>query len=236
MDAFMVAELDNAVNVVWGVPDPNDKTAEIDVNTSRIEKLREIEVSLGAMELTGCTMLAIISRKGVYMSHWWESISFAPDLEDYGPVPDDPVEIKELKDNIFTNTLLKGIHNGIKKKGDSIQASVRLGATDLNDEHIQAYLIRPSNDYTEGSGYREEWDKIKQAVVRYLPRLGESNRWREITYDPVPDDDNRVEVLEHTVRGRVLFKYDPNHRLEGARPIHRNMFWVEDTEIHMDEW
>jgi len=42
------------------------------------------EFSYAAARLQGCTMLVVISRKGTYMAHYWESISFDPDEDQFG--------------------------------------------------------------------------------------------------------------------------------------------------------
>lgn len=50
-----------------------------DINTAFIKKYGRNAFSLGTMGLCGCTSMWIISRSGVYGTHYWESISFSPD-------------------------------------------------------------------------------------------------------------------------------------------------------------
>ncbi|KAF5856417.1 hypothetical protein ETB97_007414 [Aspergillus alliaceus] len=40
---------------------------------------RRQQYSTGTAHLSGCTTMYIISRKGVYTTHWWENVSFDPD-------------------------------------------------------------------------------------------------------------------------------------------------------------
>ena len=74
MGQFMVDETgdDNAWPIVW-------KYRSSDVNTASFEEFGDKEFSFQTSLLRGCTVLAIISRRGVYITHYWESISFAPE-------------------------------------------------------------------------------------------------------------------------------------------------------------
>ena len=65
------------------VPDTPDNVG--DMSTSVIQAFSDLqaneEFSTGTAGLKGCTTLYIISRTGVFASHYWESISFSPDAE-----------------------------------------------------------------------------------------------------------------------------------------------------------
>lgn len=51
-----------------------------DANTALFQKLESGAFSCGVQGLCGCTSLVVISRKGVYATHWWDSIAFSPDV------------------------------------------------------------------------------------------------------------------------------------------------------------
>lgn len=233
---FMIDETGDAQGVVWTLSEKVDgQKHEYDVNTSVLTKFSAYQsraLSLSAVELRGCTMLAIVSRKAVYISHWWESISFNTDQAD--------LDAEETtQEQLFQETILKPLKDGYRTKGQTIQVSLRLNADALDDDHIRAYLIHPSTHSKEDTsdmqtGYREYWDRIKEAVLEYLPRLKEPNRWNDIPYDVVPDE--LEHELDSTARGRMLFKYDHNHVNENGRVMQRTLIWSETNEIHRDEW
>lgn len=246
MEDFMNDEVGNAESVVWELPDGRDSDGEEqfqDVNTSVLREFRDFadeELSLSAQQLKGCTMLAIISRRGVYLSHWWETISFNPDFPDTEEERQrSAVSKKRRLDKIFHNTVIRPIERGVRKRGDSIQVSLRNNAIHIQDEYLRAYLVHPSthskeDESDETEGYREEWDKIKAAVLQILPQLDGTDRWQEVAYEVVPSEAQFL--LRDTARGKLLFKYDPSHRIENGRSMRRAMLWSEDKEIHSDEW
>jgi hypothetical protein len=220
-------------------------------------------------------MLAIISRKGVYIAHYWENIAFSPDarfLADYG-TPEKAFE------ETVTNALREGIKDPYNEK-EYIQMPLREYADKYVDDHIYAYLIRPriahDQDYPGGprrdpnkpdnpdqtedkpgessgggsagpardeekddvekiDGYPKQWQEIKDIVLEMIPKLKETDRWRTRIYDAI-DDEN---TLEKEPNGRVLFKFDPEHKLAETRkgkPTKLTKMWLERREIHSDEW
>ncbi|CAO2649934.1 Nn.00g012260.m01.CDS01 [Neocucurbitaria sp. VM-36] len=247
MDTFMKdeAEVDLAKEVVWTLTEKNEAGGKdlIDVNTSVLEEFKdyqEREMSLFGQGLEGCTMLAIVSRKGVYLSHWWETLSFNIDLPD-DPAPA-PAEVRRLRQQALTKTILRPLRDGvIKGQLGSIQVSLRRNANRIDDDYLHAFLVRPSthsrDDGTdENRGYRDEWDQIKNEVFQYLPKLNTLDRWREITYDVVTPEERDQEALTKTSRGRVLLKYDSKHPVAGGSTVQRTTLWVENEQIYVDEW
>ena len=203
-----------------------------DMATSVFQEFQELKggvlvdtkaFSLGTAELCGCTTLVIISRKAVYMGHYWESISFNPDkvwLDQYGD-----------KDKCFKKTVIKGLTTGVGVDPEKEQVSLKGQASKIEDENITAYLIIPTES-SDGiaNGYRSEWDQIKSKVSEFLPTLKTGDRWKEVSY--VALNKNNL-LLKTTARGRVLFKFDPNE--DGKK---RAALWVEQnaTPHHNDVW
>ncbi|KAL2070257.1 hypothetical protein VTL71DRAFT_13283 [Oculimacula yallundae] len=60
-------------SIVW------DDGTETDFNTAVYKDLSSEALSLGSEGLCGCTVLLVVSRTGVYMSYYFESLAFSPD-------------------------------------------------------------------------------------------------------------------------------------------------------------
>ncbi len=167
--------------------------------------------------LTGCTSLIIISRKAVYATHWWESISFAPD--------DAWRKSKtETDEQLFQRTVVNKIKNGGR-------GHARLTASKIEDDDIKAYLIHPTtNSDGVSDGYRDQWNEIKRQVGENVPTLKDEARWEEVAYEAISDS---VQLRSDPTIGTILFKFDPDHN--GKQ---KAMLWVEDkaTAYHNDEW
>jgi hypothetical protein len=81
MKQFYRTELPEAVSIAWQVTTGNDMNTAIyqSLLDPKDPKKYAAAFSCGTMGLCGCTTLVVVSRKGVYATHCWESISFAPD-------------------------------------------------------------------------------------------------------------------------------------------------------------
>lgn len=83
-DEYIVEEIGEAEPVVWTLKDPGPAKTEYDINTSLFAEYRfynNEEMSLSVTNLVGCTMMVIVSRRGVYIGHYWENISFDTDAD-----------------------------------------------------------------------------------------------------------------------------------------------------------
>jgi hypothetical protein len=238
MEEFMMHETEDdgdAVPVVWPLEVPHPtllrKKQYLDVNTALFEDFRQPR-SLAAARLKGCTMLAIIGRRGVYMEHYWESISFAPDAEflQY-----------DMAEAIFEKTVIGGLKNGHSDPIKPFQMSLTRFAQQLGDEHVKAYLIRPRHNSQQTANingineYPEQWQRMKDEIIKILPKIGEPGRWENVIYDAQPN----LNILDTTSQGRVLFKVDAQHVKAASRrekDTRLAILWVEQREIHRDEW
>lgn len=223
MDTFMKDEITSELSdaIVWRKGPDRDPE---DMATSTFREFQDKAFSLGTSELCGCTTLVIISRRAVYISHYWENISFATDevwLTVYG-----------TPQNAFQQTVIRGLTRGVNPNGSPPeQVSLRNQAGRLEDTYVRAYLMIPDTDVDENPvGYRPQWNAIKSLVNRFVPTLATGDRWREVMYTPHGDN---PDLLKNTALGRLLFKYDPDQNGKKKATL-----WIEReaTPYHDDEW
>lgn len=131
---------------------------------------------------------------------------------------------------------------GQPKEQDSLNAAAHL----IDDESIRAYLMIPRTGPAEpgevavDDPYRIYWTRLKEIVGDILPRLRDQSRWSEYRYHPRQKEEIRYEgtpqeedPLWLTARGKILFKYDPDH--EGKKKT----LLILETDMQMTgtwEW
>jgi hypothetical protein len=214
------------------------------INTAKFWRIGKNAFSLTTVRLKGCTMLAIMSRKGVYIGHYWENIAFDPDQEQLIHEDLEGVEWTETPDQAFERSVIDGLRSGIKLEQESL-TSVK---TALADDSVRAYLIHPTrsaakelqlqNDPNSASplpdGYPTHWQRMKEEVIRIIPTINQPGRWSEILYEATDD----VVLHATTSRGKLLFEFDPMWQVPNRRekPERMMKLWSESTEIHSDVW
>ncbi|KAE8384478.1 hypothetical protein BDV23DRAFT_177030 [Aspergillus alliaceus] len=149
--------------------------------------IKRKEWSTGEEGLMGCTTFYIISRKGVYATHWWENVSFDPD--DFWREP-----TTQTNEELFQSTVLDMLTSAGKYHP-------RLDADLIEEDYIRA------TSFTQ----RRLGSRIKViSATQNNPA-----RWTDIPYTPVDEpeelDNDRV------TKGRNLFKYDPAHDVWGGQ-------------------
>ncbi|KAL0465086.1 hypothetical protein QR685DRAFT_148569 [Neurospora intermedia] len=225
-DQFMFHEIPKATQMVWEVPEGTD------VNTALFTPFDGKEaVSVGTSHLCGCTSLVIISQRGVYSTHYWETISFDPDDDFRLTVKG----VKETNEQVFVRTVLTPLQKGASRR--TVISQEKLDPRKIGNaegDNIRAFLVRPdgpANDqYVED--YQQKWARIKSTVGGIVSLLdpnteGGRARWQEVIYEPT---DNQG-VLDNQANGRILIKYDPDH--EGKKKV---ILWVEKNKIYEHEW
>ena len=221
MNTFMVNEVPKAKSIVWTGRKGSD------MNTASLKTYGRTKVSLATSGLCGCTSLWVISRKGVYATHYWESISFSPDKQWY-------IEGEKTSAAVFRRTVLGPLQTG-EMSGTRL-AQAKLDPVEIADDFIKAYIVRPDRSCGRASrvdGYRKQWDQIKSTVGEVIPALDPEthpDRWKEIIYQRLDRDNN--DIL-YTAAGHILFKFDPDDF--GKK---RAVLWVEHerTPYHDDAW
>ncbi|KAJ5771519.1 uncharacterized protein N7511_003570 [Penicillium nucicola] len=177
-------------------------------------------------QLSGCTTLYVISRKGVYAVHWWENVSFDPDLVWRRPRT-------QTTEDIFQKTVLDMLTNGGRYHP-------KLDASLIEDNWIRAYLLHPTEAWNADEGgqpYTAQWEMIRTHVGQLIPTLQDQSRWKDIPYEALDDEDPRLRMLKATA-GRYLFKYDPAHIIGRRQTAQLAMLWFEDDKnrYHKDQW
>ncbi|PKX96407.1 uncharacterized protein P174DRAFT_474596 [Aspergillus novofumigatus IBT 16806] len=119
------------------------------------------QYSTGTGGLSGCTIMYIISRKGVYATHWWENMSFSPDEIWREPVTQTDREL-------FQSTVFNMLTSGGR-------FHPKLDAELIKEDGIQAYLIYPKRTFAKGAG-----DEIQTTVGRLVPTLQDQSRWTDM--------------------------------------------------------
>jgi hypothetical protein len=215
--------------LVWDVdnpPDTNGRRTQYDVNTATFKKYSRKKISLATQDLHGCSSLAIVSRKGVYLTHYWESIG-------YRPAPRDLTKWGSTQEEEFKKYVLTGLRDGIKNKIRE-QDSLRDNAKALEDEHTYAYLIHPAPNRVNRQGYETDRAKIQAVVEEYLPSIKAQDRFTMVPYTVEPN----AKIRSSTTKGRLLFKYDPEEALPPGKGMltAKAMLWSETTVLYDDTW
>ncbi|KAL4968144.1 uncharacterized protein BDV14DRAFT_197371 [Aspergillus stella-maris] len=200
-----------------------------DLSTAVMKKFgsvgRRKKYSTGTSGLSGCTTMYVISRKGVYATHWWENLSFAPDPEWRGAGT-------STDEELFQATVIDLLKDGGKYHP-------RLDARLIEDDYIRAYLLHPKQPHrelTDGSGYPDQWEKIRTTVGELVPKLQDRSRWTGIPYKGLNADDENL-FADGGTAGKNFIKYGPSHDFGGFRGA-LAMLWVEgqSTPYHEDIW
>ncbi len=219
MNQYMMTEIGNCDRpIIWQT---GRSTNPSESATAGVEAFGDKAFSVGTSCLSGCTVLWIISRTGVYFAHYWENISFAPDR----------IHFKGDAEKAFEGTVVKGLREGVSKRGFEQQASLAGAVPDLADDHVKVYLMRPTEAWDDRVGaYQDKWDRMKEIVVELIPKVAEDGRWQEVTYEALNNFDP---LLRTSARGHTLFKFDPDHN--GKK---KATMWVEaePQPYHDDEW
>jgi hypothetical protein len=230
-EAFIMTQTDSkdTYPIWWGVDNPREPGKPItqyDVNTALFRKYENIPISLSTYDLHGCSALAIVSRHGVYMTHYWESIA-------YSPTKKDMAQEKTDQAGMFEKYVLTGLRNGSKGPKITEQVSLRDNAQILDDDYTYAFLIHPAPNPSNRNGYEEEAQKIRAVVEELLPKIKTSGRFTLVPYNVQP----RKAIRMKTSAGRALFLYEPIEAVPPRRgyTTAKIMLWSETTVVHQDQ-
>ncbi|KAF6804321.1 hypothetical protein CSOJ01_10290 [Colletotrichum sojae] len=216
MDAFMMSETAQLTETGFATrPVTGDtSTAAWVPYTSRTRH----PVSAGMSGLEGCTGMLLVSRKGMYGAHYWESQVFNLDKK--------WLDIYDTAENAFQTLVIDALN-----KGDKFHRALKGEvARDIEDSSLRAYLMIPDMDEAANRDpYRDQWNRIKEEVGKIVPRLKDQALWKEVVYHPAQDDEL---PQGKDARGKMLVKYDPKHE-EGKK---KQTAWMEYAQVHNDEW
>lgn len=239
--------------IVWErhIPtdDPDEEPEVEGMGTSRAREFRDQAFSMGTNGLTGCTVMALVSRSGAFMGHWFEDISFTPTKftigEDGKKTPGWLQEYK-TRDKAFEQTVVKGLKEGVKQGEHTTEPGkveqVPLGDVKghLEDGHAKGYLMVPE-DACPGMGaagyekyYVKRWEAMRGVVEGVIPAFSDQGLWKEHKYRRDDDENQR-----RAVDGSALLQYDPDDRYEdGGKTMTRKrvVMWMGTEKMHDDEW
>ncbi|KFZ02498.1 hypothetical protein V500_00164 [Pseudogymnoascus sp. VKM F-4518 (FW-2643)] len=238
LDAYIPAVDNGAEDDYFGPPLP---TVEMNGDGIVDERAVSQQKSFGkdpfqiiSTNVYGCTVIVVASKRGVWMTHLWESYSngkiyftdeagerrfYNPDtLED--PAFDQRV-LKFLKGETVDNPVPNGWNDYVAPTGPGIDVNLfNNGRTD----QTSVYVFTPCK-------YGER--KPSKACIKFPNRYGEygevhktiagifdvrNPRWALVPYVPLnTEDPEESELLGTNNRGAVLFQYDPNSDGKGKK-------------------
>ncbi|PKY02364.1 hypothetical protein P168DRAFT_320904 [Aspergillus campestris IBT 28561] len=239
--------------IVWNRHIPTgdeDEEPEMEgMGTSRAREFKDKAFSMGTDGLTGCTVMTLVSRSGVFMGHWFEDISFTPTTwttNDDGTKSPGWLKQYKTRDKAFEQTVVNGLREGVKQgedttepgKPEQVPVSDVKGA--LEDGHAKGYLMVPL-DACPGMGatgyekyYVKRWEAMRGVVAGVVPAFADEGLWKEHKYRRDDPEDPR-----RAVDGSVLLQYDPDDRYDaGGKTMTRKrvVMWMGTEKVRDDEW
>ncbi|CAD6594517.1 MAG: hypothetical protein ASARMPREDX12_009192 [Alectoria sarmentosa] len=185
-----------------------------DYATAVTAALGTTTVTFGMQGICGCTWLAVISSKRVYLGHYWESISFGK--------PATATYRLQFATQV-TNFLTGGF------KGQPSLASV--AADFKGDPGLQAYLYTPESETKPGT--QEYTDKIAKMVSTVNGIIGIDPVVRAYEAQDSGTPSGKA-TLKTTGAGKMLFNYDPTGGSR-AKPNAWRILW-ESQVIAVGQW
>lgn len=168
---------------------------------------------LGTGGLTGCTVLAVISRRGVFMGHFFESLAFDPPTEEQlreegmDPATYPPIDFAGQVTNLIDQS--NGNVGGV---GPALDVSLFNQDTD----NTQAYIMTP-RAWEGGEGdwqFEGSINAIIAQVKGLLPSIDDIPVTDYVRLN-MEDEDEKAELFTNA-RGAAFFQYDPNNRKKQA--------------------
>ncbi|KAI1800357.1 hypothetical protein F4811DRAFT_539453 [Daldinia bambusicola] len=158
-------------------------------------------LNIGIDGLEGCTVLTVVSKKAVYMAHFFESLAFAPEG---AKAPDTAFEQNCLN-------LVTGQGQRWRARGDSIDPKLFTG----DNGPAFAYIMTPRQDQAaltpdnpnppvpgaDTQLYGGRIDQLSQTLTNLIPGL-----W-VVHYNYIATN---IEQYTQKYQGKALFEYDAN--------------------------
>ncbi|KAK4694243.1 hypothetical protein P7C71_g3302, partial [Lecanoromycetidae sp. Uapishka_2] len=193
-DQWMVTQVNSATNnVVPGPVNGDDiNSANYFQISGRTPAKDAISIGLGKngpdgnpVRLTGCTALIVMSEKGVYFGHFWETLSYGTN-------------------DLFQSKVIDLINNGGKDNPNVQQSLKSHKGTFKNQKGASAWILAPvpddleNGDGTETPSDYSSYNTQIQTLVQSLTGITATIT----TYTPDTGDDTKA-------LGRALYQYDP---------------------------
>ncbi|TGJ78222.1 hypothetical protein E0Z10_g10548 [Xylaria hypoxylon] len=192
----------NLINLAYSIAEDNDYTFAV---LRSFSDFNANILNIGTERLEGCTVLTVVSRKAVYMAHFFENLAFAPDD---GKAPDSAFEQNCINQ-------ITGRGQTWRTRGDSIDPSLFTG----NNGPAFAYIMTPRQEQADPTRqnpnppvpgpdtqlYAERMRQLSQTLTSLIPGL-----W-VVYYNYIAANAAQYEEQDaQQHRGKALFEYDPN--------------------------
>ncbi|KAI0430579.1 hypothetical protein F5Y09DRAFT_341512 [Xylaria sp. FL1042] len=176
-------------------------------------------LNIGTQGLHGCTVLTVVSKRAVYMGHFFESLAFSVDG---GKAPDTAFEQNCLN-------LITGQGQRWRARGDSINPSLFTG----DNGPAIAYIMTPRRDQDTPTPqnpnppvpgpdtqlFAGRIEQLSQTLTDLIPGLG-------ITYYNYIGMNVKQQSVGY--KGKALFEFDPN--ADGSNNPNFRL-WYEHTMV-----
>ncbi|KAK4194710.1 hypothetical protein QBC40DRAFT_318421 [Triangularia verruculosa] len=177
----------------------------------------------------GCTAVVVVSTRGVWMTHFWESYSNGKDEEGNNLVHrGDPAfnqrVLMFLRGQTVTNPVPNGYKDYVKPTGPGINPNL---FNNRDTDQTEVFIYTPVK-----YGTRKQ-DMNKVSNLKYLERYGPNGEVRDTIADILGDSRPRITMVPYmplntnipaeaaqmgtNARGSILFQYDPNADGNGRR-------------------
>ncbi|GLB10433.1 hypothetical protein AtubIFM57258_006841 [Aspergillus tubingensis] len=177
-------------------------------NVAVQKTFRNSAFQIGTTGLVGCTVVTVVSRRAVYMGHFWED----PNWED---------------PELFVTTILNFISNTDPRDGSGPALNPALFNQPNDDTRI--YIMHPraddkEDDYT-APYYPEELERLKTLLNQQLLPGIPTATW---IYIPVNwEDDEPDPLADQPWRRHAIFQYDPHAHSTGRRKKGWRLFYED---------
>ncbi|PSK33512.1 3-keto-steroid reductase [Elsinoe australis] len=196
-----------------------------EVPTSRFDAFGDEPFSAGVDGLFGWISVVVVSRKGVWTSHF-RGNSFKEALS--GSIDE------KAKNQIFTDQVIDPLSKRDSRFKDFLPLTGVPENAFAEQEHPQLLIVSSSSVGKGGpEKYARPVNAILEEVNRLVPgtaKLGASTKW---TYKAVSPNDFRTGALKGNARGKAITFYDPLANKEGAAGF---QVWAETEVVTQDMW
>ncbi|KAI8966244.1 hypothetical protein F5Y11DRAFT_343630 [Daldinia sp. FL1419] len=178
-------------------------------------------LNIGVVNLTGCTVLTVVSHRAVYMGHFFENLAFAPDAGN----PRDPDTA--FQENCLN--LITGQGQTYQVRGDSLDPRLFTG----ENGPAFAFIMTPRQSQDspteqnpnppvpgpETQMYAGRINQLSQTLTDLIPGL-----WIVYYNYIAVDTDEYIQDYQ----GKALYEYDPN--ADGANNANFRLWYEQNTE------
>ncbi|KAJ9224330.1 hypothetical protein DTO027B5_4110 [Paecilomyces variotii] len=186
-------------------------------------------LNIGSEQLTGCTVITLVSREAVYMAHIWETLAFIPNWKK-DPNDSDIDEDAAFEENCIN--LLTKKRNRWKAKGTPITPELYAGKTPylfIMTPRADPDLDDAGNAQVPSFDQQRYPGRIATIVSTIRDRLGEQPTVVFYNYLPPEEEDDPAET---SYQGKVLFELDAN--ADGNGRANFRLWYEEATENGWD--